>query len=166
MSEIKQEILMKKYFLLLLSVLFCSACSSDTDDNQENVIDGTYKYHEGGIAVSVFISKGQCCGMTIYNDNKVCFQGGSSFIAGGDFNTIGTYPNFSYYYDKKANNDEEWMLKAEFSGKEFKGTPQGKLFQWHNSKELVVFPSMMNFKLSNEVLDKNGDGILDSSQGI
>ena len=59
---------MKKYFLLLLSVLFCSACSSDTDDNQENVIDGTYKYHEGGIAVSVFISKGQCCGMTIYND--------------------------------------------------------------------------------------------------
>lgn len=157
---------MKKYFFLLLSVLFCSACSSDSDDNQDNVLDGNYIYHEGSTAVSVYISKGQCYGMTIFNDNEVCFQGGSSFIAGGNFTTIGEYPHFSYCYDPHSNNNEEWIMKAVFSGKEFQGSTQGILYKWHNSKDLVILPNVMTFKLSNEVLDKNGDGILDSSQNI
>ena len=156
----------KILFYVMPLMILCSACANDTDTEDGTVKDGAYIYKNGSTAVDIIIRNGECYGMTIFSDNTACFQAGKGFMGGGVFNTSGTYPNFIYAYNQYYNNDEPWSLSVSFSGSSFLANPQGKLYKWHNSKETIDLPNTMTFKKSDEILDINGDGILDSSQNL
>lgn len=145
---------MKKILLLFTALLALVSCSNDEAESDAKVKDGQYISQNGTTVVSVELKGDKCYAITVFSDNKVCFQ------TIGNVTTSGEYPNYTYSYN-------DWALKSTFSKNAFSATTSGSLTaNCNNASGIIALPQSMSFTYDTTILDKNGDGILDSVQGI
>lgn len=145
---------MKKIIFLLTALFALVSCSNDEAESDAKAKDGQYISRNGATVVCVHINGAKCSAITIFSDNKVCFQ------AIGCVATSGEYPNYTFTYD-------EWALKSTFSKNAFNATTSGSLTaNCNNATGTIALPQSMSFTYDTTILDKNGDGILDSVQDI
>jgi hypothetical protein len=148
---------MKKWFALLVWLLLFAACSSDSNDN-ETLPTGNYVASNGGLVLSAELTNGKCQRLTAFYGNAVFYQ--STGIQ-----TTGEYPNYTYWADTfslTCNFVDCGKFRANVSGtipKNISGNPGV-------SSDGATITGLWQFDRYTGVLDANGDGVLDSSQGI
>ena len=148
---------MKKWFALLVWLLLFASCSSDSNDN-ETLSTGNYVASNGGLVLSAELTNGKCQRLTAFYGNAVFYQ--STGIQ-----TTGEYPNYTYWADTFSlicNFVDCGKFRANVSGtipKNISGNPGV-------SSDGATITGLWQFDRYTGILDANGDGVLDSSQGI
>ncbi len=152
---------MKKLIFLILTTLAIISCSSN--DEGESKVDGQYVYRNDTILVAINFSNG------VPNVLNAYIRGGSVCQL-QNLKTSGEYPQMNVSYSSYPSENFQMAIKSNdiSSFSAFVSVCELKKGNWagYYAYKKVVLPKQMNFKQDNTILDKNGDGILDSTQGI
>lgn len=147
-------------YLLLLAICFV-ACSKDEESS--SLPDGQFIFQNDTILVSISFNKGVPYVLNAF------IRGGSVCQLWNLVNS-GEYPDINIGYSSYPS--EILRMKAKFiNNSSFDVTvtecelEKGNWAGYYPYKK-VILPKQMYFKKDETVLDKNGDGILDSTQNI
>jgi len=147
---------MKKilFLVIIASALFSCSKSSDEDNT---IIGKSYIFKNDTLLVRI-----NTVSITIYIHNEVEYQKGGNFFAGDYPNTTFRIDEFYDKLDLVCTFDDYRTFTAENKESTLYGS-----FSWSKFKvHPFTLPKSMNFTYSTEILDKNGDGILDSAQNL
>ena len=148
-------------FWLLTIFCFISCSKGDDGSNQLNRPDGQYIFRNDTILVFVSFSNG-----TPYVLNT--FIRGGSVCQLRNLTTSGEYPQMNISYSSYPSEEFQMAIKfidiASFNASVSVCKLEKGNWAGYYAHKNVVLPKQMNFKQDNTVLDKNGDGILDSTQ--
>ena len=151
-----------KQLLLIIMTFAILSCSGGSDnepseaEKEKTIAEKSYIFKNDTLLV--YINKG---GISVFVHNKIESQCGGYFT--------GTYPNMIFNYSAGSTDVKltcTFNDYAVFSATSAHSVIFGTM---HNSvyyDRAITLPKQMNFKATDEILDKNADGILDSSQGI
>lgn len=148
-------------FYLLFAILTFASCSKDEESSSRP--DGQYVFKNDTILVAFNFSNG------VPNLLNAYVRGGSVCQL-RNLITTGEYPQMNVIYSSYPSEKFQMAIKfsevstfsAIVSECELEKGNWAGYYPYNN----VVLPKQMNFKQDNTTLDKNGDGILDSTQGI
>lgn len=152
---------MKKLIFLIVMTLAIISCSSN--DEEESKVDGQYVYRNDTILVAINFSNG------VPNVLNAYIRGGSVCQL-RNLITSGEYPQMNVSYTSYPSEKFQMAIKfselSSFSAIVSECELEKGNWAGYYPYNIVVLPKQMNFKQDNTKLDKNGDGILDSTQGI
>ena len=152
---------MKKLIFLIVTTLAIISCSSN--DEGESKVDGQYVYRNDTILVAINFSNG------VPNVLNAYIRGGSVCQL-RNLITSGEYPQMNVSYMSYPSENLQMTIKfndiSSFSASVSLCEIEKGNWAGYYAYKKVVLPKQMNFKQDNTQLDKNGDGILDSTQGI
>lgn len=142
---------MKKALFLILSVFWLAGCSTDGDDAKRPTA-GNYIGRSGSFVLSVELANNKCTRVTGFKDNAV-------FSQVANITTTGQYPDYIY-------SGDGFNLICHFTdAKNFSASVSGQMPILYKGGYLDV-SGTYNFTYTKDVLDANGDGVLDNSQNI
>lgn len=161
---------MNKYYLLLVLALLILGCSSDNDTPKE--LSGQYVFENDTLTMSIcfgengrYVENGKTATLQIFLRNNIEYQ--------NLYNTtyVGDYPKYTITTKDDGNlTASVLVLNCHFSSSQtFDATVSMSGLNdvyWNYSRRHIYLPPSMTFKKSDDILDKNGDGILDKSQGF
>ena len=152
---------MKKLTFLIIATFAIISCSSNEEG--ESKVDGQYVYRNDTILVAINFSNG------VPNALNAYIRGGSVCQL-RNLITSGEYPQMNVSYTSYPSEIFQMAIKfndiSSFSATVSKCELEKGNWAGYYAYKNVVLPKQMNFKQDNTTLDKNGDGILDSTQGI
>lgn len=128
---------MLKYLGIILAVLLCSCSDSDTEQKPRT---GQFVYTQESITISLRAGD-ETAGVTIYENGRYVYQDLNGSVAG-------SWPAYQYSFGQLA-------LKSVFESTDIFSA------QILSNDTGVTLPASMVFRANNDVLDANGDGILD-----
>ena len=154
---------MKRTFLTLLftvAALVCFiSCSSDSDTSQSPL--GQYIYQNDTLTMAVEFNDKSIAVVHVFIRNSIEYQDLYEASYTGDF------PN---YVLRSKGGDEPLIMNCTFSSSNsFSGvvTQNGlEHVYWLYKYRHILLPQTMLFRKDSRILDKNGDGILDWTQGV
>jgi len=142
---------MIRLVFLLLSVFLFVGCSTESSDT-ETLTSGNYVARSGSFVLLVELSHNKCTRVTGYKNNVV-FSQVATIV------TTGQYPDYTY-------SGDGFNLICHFTDtNNFSASISGQMPILYNGGYLDV-SGTYKFTHTNDILDKNGDGVLDSSQGF
>lgn len=148
--------------LILLSFSLCtllfSGCGNSEDNNDVTITGKSYIFRNDTLLVSITTSS-----VIIYINHYAVFQNLYQVKA------IGTYPNILIALNDDKNQMElncAFNSSNNFTAYTTKALLYGGIFSSQYRNKPFSLPAIMNFSVFNEVLDKNGDGILDEYQSL
>lgn len=148
-------------FYLLFAILTFASCSKDEESSSRP--DGQYVFKNDTILVAVNFSNG------VPNLLNAYVRGGSVCQL-RNLITTGEYPQMNVSYSSYPSENLQMTFKfndiSSFSASVSVCEIEKGNWAGYYAYKNVVLPKQMNFKQDNTTLDKNGDGILDSTQGI
>jgi hypothetical protein len=143
----------KNFYLLLTIFSLMAACSSDDDSP---MTDGRYVYVNGSVTAQITFGERRM--LTVYQNGVWVYQ---ADIQG---RVVGEWPNYSYTYYSGYSSAEKYAgtVTADCS------FTSRNSFSANISTDIADFPvaGKVTFTHTNDVLDSNGDGILDSWQQL
>lgn len=140
---------MKKIAVLLLSVISLLGCSKDNDTLATDGVtskNGQYVYADKTITAAVYLDGSSTVGITIFENGRYIYQCKAGLVSLSSGDTM----------EMVFANDIVFVCS--FASE--------RLFSAYvnTNRSGVELPQIMRFSYDSSVLDKNGDGLLDSEQ--
>lgn len=161
---------MKKFLILVVLSAFICGCASDSESSSKEP-SGQYVFNNDTLTVSIsfidngrYYESGKSTTIQVFLRNKIEYQN----LYGTTYE--GEYPSYSILAKDGNISTTVLVMNCRFLSTEVfdANVTMQRLSDvyWGNSHGHVYLPSSMTFKRDDTVLDKNGDGILDTSQGF
>ncbi len=128
---------MLKYLGIILAVLLCSCSDSDIEQKPRT---GQFVYSQESITISLRMGD-ETTGVTIYENGRYIYQDLNGSVAG-------SWPAYQYSFGQLA-------LKGVYESTDIFSA------QILSNDTGIALSASMMFRTNNDVLDANGDGILD-----
>ena len=150
---------MKKYLFLLACSILLLGCSDSAPDNRPSTSQYVYSNNDVTITIEyILYSMSEGFRITVYNHGIYCFQDYSDCIGKWPEYSVGWKSYFIHNGSHRGKENVLNMILHFTTSKELATTLVDA------GEDLNIVPQKMTLKVDNTILDKNGDGIIDSFQ--